>query len=216
MDNINLETVESILVHNISRDLIMGIDDALKAGALRGFTQGSGMNLGHRSNAVGQMRHFHMNEAFHDALEAGSAEPTQIRGNRLVVGRSGLFMVGRFNSTNGVWNNGRRSRTRREMSLANRPIEQLVTQDLFESRQAITKGTVFFVAVFDRSVQESLAVPISIDIAVPDHEMAGWLYRKSVKSFLELYEVPSEPQIDLVIPTLKISKEKTLNQRDAL
>jgi hypothetical protein len=198
------ETVDSLLIRNIPRDLAMGVEDALRTGAQRGFGAGVGMNPGHRSNAVGQMRHFHMNETFRDALEAAGANPSPIKGNSVVVGRAGVLMLGRFNISNNVWNNGRRSRARREMSLANRAIEPLVTPDLFEVMQPITKAAVFFVAVFDRSVQDSLAIPISIDIAVPDHQMMGWLYRKSIASFLELYETPVETQLDLAKPTLKV------------
>lgn len=207
------ETIQALLVRNIPRDLIMGVEDALKTGAQRGFGAGVGMSQGHRPHAVGQMRHFHMNEAFWEALAAGGAEPTPIQGNKVVVGRTGVFKLGRFNISNGVWNNGRRSRTRREMSLANRAVEPLVTPDLFESYLPVTQATAFFVAVFDRSVQDSLAVPVSIDLAVPDHQMKGWLFRMATTSFLELYETPVATQPDLAMPTLKLGVVVAQSQR---
>ncbi|MEG6992879.1 hypothetical protein V1979_39035, partial [Pseudomonas aeruginosa] len=88
------------------------VEDALNTGAMRGYASAKGMNKGHVKNAVGQMRHFHMNEAFNDALVAGNANPTPIRGNGLVVGRSGVIALSRFNISAGVWNNARRSITR--------------------------------------------------------------------------------------------------------
>lgn len=198
-------TIASLLVQHIPRDLIMGVEDALLTGARRGFGVGAEMKQGHRAHAVGQMRHFHMNETFRDALEAGGTNPTQIKGNRVVVGNAGIFALGRFNISNGVWNNGRRSRTRREMALANASIEPLVMPDLFESYKPTSKATVFFVGVFDRSVQDTMAIPMSIDVAVPDHELKGWLFRMSTTNFLAIYEsqTVADAQPDLAMPLLK-------------
>jgi hypothetical protein len=198
-------TIPALLVHHIPRDLIMGVEDALLTGAKRGTSAGAGMNSGHRSHAVGQMRHFHMNETFRDALEAAGTNPSQIKGNRVVTAKAGIFALGRFNISNGVWNNGRRSRTRREMAMANLAIEPLVTPDLFDTYQPATKATVFFVGVFDRSVQDSAAMPMSIDVAVPDHELKGWLFRMPTTQFLTLYESQAltDIQPDLAVPILK-------------
>lgn len=205
MPNSNLPTIASLLVQHIPRDLIMGVEDALLTGAQRGSSAGAGMNPGHRSHAVGQMRHFHMNETFRDALEVAGTKPTQLKGNRVVVGKAGIFALGRFNTSNGVWNNGRRSRSRREMALANSSIEPLVMPDLFEAYQPATKATVFFVGVFDRSVQDAMAIPMSIEVAVPNHELKGWLFRMSTTEFLDLYEskTVSDIQPDLAVPLLK-------------
>lgn len=205
MPNPEQPTITSLLLQHIPRDLIMGVEDALLTGAQRGTSAGAGMNPGHRSHAVGQMRHFHMNETFRDALEAAGTNPSQIMGNRVVTGKAGIFALGRFNISNGVWNNGRRSRTRREMAMANLSIEPLVTPDLFDAYQPATKATVFFVGVFDRSVQDSAAVPMSIDIAVPDHELKEWLFRMPTTQFLRFYEQESstEEQLDLAVPMLK-------------
>lgn len=205
MSEQNQPTIASLLVQHIPRDLIMGVEDALLIGAQRGTSAGAGMNPGHRSHAVGQMRHFHMNETFRDALDAAGTNPTQIKGNRVVTAVSGIFALGRFNISNGVWNNGRRSRTRREMAMANLSIEPLVTPDLFDAYQPATRATVFFVGVFDRSVQDTAAIPLSIDIAVPNHELKEWLFRMSTAQFLTLYESQdfASEQLDLAVPQLK-------------
>jgi hypothetical protein len=205
MPDSKLPTIESLLLQHIPRDLIMGVEDALLSGAQRGTNAGAGMDQGHRPHAIGQMRHFHMNETFRAALEAAGTNPSQIKGNRVVVGRAGIFALGRFNISNGVWNNGRRSRTRREMALANLSIEPLVTPDLFDAYQPATKVTVFFVGVFDRPTQDDAAAVMGIDIAVPDHNMKGWLFRMSTTEFLKLYETQymDDTQPDLAMPKLK-------------
>lgn len=205
MPDSKLPTITSLLLQHIPRDLIMGVEDALLTGAQRGTNAGSGMADGHRSHAVGQMRHFHMNETFRDALEAAGTNPSQIKGNRVVTAKAGIFALGRFNISNGVWNNGRRSRTRREMAMANLSIEPLVTPDLFDTYQPATKATVFFVGVFDRSVQDTSAVPMSIDVAVPDHELKDWLFKMPTTEFLKLYELQTvaDVQLDLAVPLLK-------------
>ncbi|MDD3936867.1 alpha/beta hydrolase [Rhodoferax sp.] len=210
-----LPTIASLLVQHIPRDLIMGVEDSLFVGALRGTNAGAGMNPGHRSHAVGQMRHFHMNETFRDALEAAGTNPSQIKGNRVVIAKAGIFALGRFNISNGVWNNGRRSRTRREMAMANLSIEPLVMPDLFDTYQPATKATVFFVGVFDRSVQDTAAVPMSIDVAVPDHELKEWLFRMSTTEFLKLYDAPhvATAQPDLAVPLLKPGIAMGQNQK---
>ena len=208
-------TIASLLVQHIPRDLIMGVEDALLTGAHRGTNAGAGMNPGHRSHAVGQMRHFHMNETFRDALEAAGTNPSEIKGNRVVTAKAGIFALGRFNISNGVWNNGRRSRTRREMAMANLSIEPLVMPDLFETYRPATKATVFFVGVFDRSVQDTAALPMSIDVAVPDHELKGWLFRMPTTEFLSLYEsqTSTDAQPDLAVPTLKSGVVVGQNQK---
>lgn len=91
------------------------------------------------------------------------------------------------------------------MALANLSIEPLVMPDLFETYQSATKATVFFVGVFDRSVQDTMVVPMSIDVAVPDHELRGWLFRMSTTEFLDLYEsqTVADVQPDLAVPLLK-------------
>lgn len=196
----NNTAVADLLMRNIPRDLIMGVEDALQIGAQRGYDAASGMNDGHRPSVVGHMRHFHMNETFHDALAAANINSTPIRGNGIVVGRTGVFTVSRFNISAGLWYNGRRSRTRREMSYANRAVEPLVQPELFGEATPITAATAFFVASFSGLLKNSQ--PVSIDLAVPDREMKGWLFREPLQIFLTRYdEVPQ--QVDLAVPKLK-------------
>lgn len=199
------DTIPALLMGNIPRDLVMAVEDALAAGAERARSLVKGTDSGHLANALGQQRHFKMAESFHRALLVGNASPTPIKGNNLVTGQSGVFTLARFNIKQGFWLNGRRSQTRRQMSLANEAMESLVQPGLFTTHATPTNAVVFFVACF--SGADSTA---SVQIAVPDHEMKGWLFREPLKVFLERYEVPASVQDDLVVPTLKkgIGKRK--------
>lgn len=109
----------------------MGIEEALVVGAQRAYVAARGMDDGHLPSVVGQLRHFHMNESFQRALAVNDASPSPIRGNAIVTGRTGVFTLARFNIKEGLWVNGRRSQTRRQMSVANMAIEPLVQPELF-------------------------------------------------------------------------------------
>ena len=196
------DTLVELLLQNIPRDLVMGIEDALQVGAVRGHAPSVGMNDGHKPSVIGYMRHFHMNETFHDALSVGGANPNRIHGNKIVVGRSGIFSVARFNITAGGRSSGHRSKTRREMAKANRAVEPLIQPSLFGATEPIAEATVFFVASFNAGQYRNAESPFSIEIAVPDHKMTSWLFRESVHRFATRYDA-GLPQVDLAVPTLK-------------
>lgn len=202
------ESIPDLLLRNVPRELVMAVEDALFAGAQRAFAAARGIADGHLPHAVGQLRHFHMNESFHRALDVGGASPTPIRGNGVVSGRSGVFSLARFNIPEGFWINGRRSHTRRQMSAANRAIEPLVQPELFDEYATPSDAVVFFVACFSGSLQVNPDAPLSVQIAVPDRHMRDWLFREPVNAFLQRYEhVPAE-QDDLAKPTLKRIKKQ--------
>ncbi len=198
------ESIPSLLVRDLPRDLVMAIEDALSSGAARAFGAAHGTEDGHLPNVVGQLRHFKMNEAFHRALAANHATPTPIRGNSLITGRVGMFTLGRFNIPAGSWINGRRSHTRQQMALANEALEPLVQGGLFDPYRPPSEAVAFFVACFSGSLQVSPDAPLSIHIAVPNRDMRGWLFREPLSAFLQRYEPASgEVQPDLVKPKLK-------------
>jgi hypothetical protein len=194
--------IADLLMANLPRELLLAVEDALDVGARRAFPAAQGMHKGHLSTVLGQMRHFHMNETFAEALEVGGASPSQIRGNAVVVGRAGIIRLGRFNIAEGPWNNARRSITRRVMSEANRAIEPLVQPELFNSIEPITTATAFFVGVFSGSLKHSPDQPVSIEIAVPDSKMKSWLFRERLSEFVSRYNATAT-QEDLAVPVLK-------------
>lgn len=197
------ETIPDLLLRNIPRALVMSIEDALCAGAHRAFAAASGMDDGHLPHIVGQMRHFHMNESFHRALDVNDAATTGIRGNSIVTGQSGVFKLARFNTPEGFWINGRRSQTRRQMSFANKAIEPLVQPELFDGYIQPSEAVAFFVACFSGSLYVQPEAPVSVQIAVPDRNMRGWLFREPLDVFVERYEQQPVAQDDLAMPKLK-------------
>lgn len=202
------ETIPDLLVRNLPRALVMAVEEALVVGAQRAHAAAKGMHEGHLPHVVGQLRHFHMNESFHRTLSMADAAPTAIRGNGVVSGRSGVFTLARFNIPEGVWVNGRRSQTRRQMSFANKAIEPLVQPELFDQYAAPSDAVAFFVACFSGSLHIQPESPLSVQIAVPDRDMRGWLFREAVGAFVQRYEQKPTMQDDLAKPTLKKIKKQ--------
>lgn len=201
------DSIPDLLQQNIPKELLMSVEDALRVGAQRAYFAAEGMNRGHLASVMGQMRHFHMNESFHVALTTCNAQPSAIRGNGIIRGRSGIVNLARFNSSVGSWNNSRRSLTRRQMSLVNQAIEPLVLGDLFDHYEPASNITAFFVATFSGSMHVQPELPLSIHLAVPDGTMHGWLFKEPVQEFLERYKVAPESQPDNARPKLKKLKK---------
>ena len=199
------DTIPGLLLRSLPRELVLGVEDALNAGAARAYAPAKGMDEGHLPHVVGQLRHFHMNEAFYRSLAAGEASPTAIQGNGLVTGRAGVFTIARFNIPEGFWINGRRSHSRQQMALANKAIEPLVQPELFDQYQPPSQAVAFFVACFSGSLHIQPESPASIQIAVPDRHMRGWLFREPLEVFAKRYESQEPGQADLAVPKLKKS-----------
>ncbi len=204
MTNPAEKTIPDLLMRYIPREIIMGIEEALAVGAQRAYAAASGMDDGHLPSVVGQLRHFHMNESFQRALAMNNASPSPIRGNAIVTGQTGVFRLARFNIKEGLWVNGRRSQTRRQMSMANKAIEPLVQPELFANYEPPSEAVAFFVACFSGSLHIQPESPVSIQIAVPDQYMQGWLFREPIDTFLKRYDQkPASQQDDLAMPKLK-------------
>lgn len=200
----NQETIHDLLVRNIPRGLVMGLEEAMLVGAQRAYAAARGMDDGHLPSVVGQLRHFHMNESFHRALTVEDASPSPLRSNQIVTGRAGILTLARFNTKDGVWNSGRRSATRKQMSLANAAIEPLVQFELFSNYVEPTQAVVFIVACFAGSLRSQPDIPVSIEIAVPDRRMQNWLFREPIEAFVKRYDQqPTAGQDDLAVPKLK-------------
>lgn len=210
-----VDTVPSLIARHVPRALVLAVEEALTAGAARAYDAAKDMQDGHLPHVVGQLRHFHMNEAFHQALAVAEAQPTPLRGNSLVTGRTGVVTLARFNIPEGFWVNGRRSKTRRQMALANRAIEPLVQPGLFHTYSPPSDAVAFFVACFSGSIHVLPEAPVSVQIAVPDRHMSGWLYREPLAAFLEHYERQAHGATveDRAVPRLK-TKVSTKNEQD--
>lgn len=118
--------------------------------------------------------------------------------------------LARFNIQEGFWINGRRSQTRRQMSLANEAIEPLVQPSLFAPQLAPPDAVAFFVGCFSGSLSVSPHRPVSIQIAVPDRSMKGWLFKEPLHEFVQRYDAPVPAQEDLARPSLKKTSKQGL------
>jgi hypothetical protein len=90
------------------------------------------------------------------------------------------------------------------MSYANKAIEPLVQPELFDEYTSPSDAVAFFVACFSGSLHIQPDSPVSIQIAVPDREMRGWLFKEALNAFLQRYEQKPVLQDDLAKPKLKI------------
>ena len=207
MKGVPPDSIPKLLIENIPRELLMAIEDSLIAGAQRAFNASKGIAEGHLPHALGQLRHFHMNEAYHSALAAGKASPTPINGNGVICGRAGKFNLARFNTRSGVWNHGRRSETRKRLAEVNRALEPLVQPELFREYVEPSIATVFIVACFT-GVRFQPETPLDIHIAVPNRDMRGWLFRESLHAFMNRYYQGPPMQIDGAKPKLKSAQQR--------
>lgn len=208
-----LKELEQLIISHIPRDVLMACEDAYYDGDSKGRLQASDFAPGHRPSAGGHVKHFHINEAFHEALLAHGADPTPLRGTKLVVGRLGAFNIARVNVPSHKWVNLGRSSTRKALAELNRSIErEFVQGDLFSIAPggAIPSvGTIFIVGVMDGVDANGLAQLTDVMLALPAPNMKSWLYKKSIDEFLALYDhLDSVAQPDNAQPKLKTHPKK--------
>lgn len=197
---LNPDAIAALLIAEVPRDLVMGVEDAFVAGALRAHAMTKDVRK-QRKVALGHMRHIEMNERFSDLLEAANAELVAVQGNRVVVGKAGIFKFTRLNMNTTNWNHASRSTIRRELAEANQAMSELAQLSLFGS-QKVEGGAFFFVSRFSGSLSHQPEKPLQIYIAVPTPKMDGWLFREPLAQFLERYNAAPK-QVDNATVTLK-------------
>lgn len=201
----NSKSIAQLLVRDLPKDLPHGIYDGFLAAAKRAYNSSKTMNIGHIRNVLGQNRHFELNEAFHTVLNAQELEVSDLKGNKIVQGKVGIWNLARFTANDDKWLSAKRSSLRRELAKLNISIESLVYSDLFKQDEKPIVGTVFFVTCFSKNLQ---AAP-QIYLAVCDHQMNNWLFVEEIMAFSNRYEINiNGQQIDNAIPTLKKRKDK--------
>nr|ELY6389127.1 hypothetical protein [Cronobacter sakazakii] len=161
------QDIPGTLISNLTKDLVMGINESLYAGAERAYVRAKHDATGHRASILGNMRHWCMNEEFYKSLLANGCSPSPLKGNNLVTGKSGIFNIGRINDNNVSWNNLTRAKTRQRLAEHNSFIESLVQPSLFENPKNIPTATVFFLARFSGNFAEQPESPLSIELVVP-------------------------------------------------
>jgi len=192
-------------MQQVPRDLFMACEDAYYSGDEKGRVQSSTFIKGHRPSAAGQIKHFRINEAFYEALKAQGAEPSALKGTKLVIGRSGMFNVARLNVPSHKWVNLGRSATRKKLAELNASISRkYVQRDFFTDAVEPTGGTLFIVGVMDAVDENGIAQLSEVMLALPAPDMKSWIYRKSISNFVNLYDrVDTIVQLDNALPTLK-------------
>lgn len=205
-----LGSLEELIVKNVPRDALMACEDAYRNGDEKARMQASVFAQGHRPSAAGSVKHFYLNEAFHEALLAHGADPSPLCGTRLVVGRWGIFRVARLNVPGHQWVNLRRSATRKKLAEINLSIERKYVQlDLFTESSEATAGTIFILGVMDGIDANGVAQLTEVKLALPAPNMKSWLYMKSLTEFLNLYEQTNAvEQPDNALPKLKPQRKK--------
>lgn len=205
-------TIPGLLVQNLPRELVLAVDEALTVGAQRAHAKVQGMAAGHFRHALGQLRHFHMQEAFHQTLSTTNCAPNAIKGNGVIAGQSGILALARFNVSDHLWQNGRRSHIRRQMAAANAALEPLVHGDLFTAYQPPTQAVAFFVACFAAELAVQSDLPLSTQIAVPNRDMSGWLFKEPLITFVQRYDESVADQEDRAQPKLKAKIQRQREQ----
>jgi hypothetical protein len=206
VSELSREKLEKLIVEQIPRDLVMALEDAYRSGDERGRMSASEFAAGHRPSAAGSGKHFHINEAFHEALQAHGAEPTPLRGTQIVVGRVGIFHIARLNVPGHKWVSLRRSAMRERLAEFNRSIQHHYVQRslLDEDMPPPVGGTIFVLGVMDGQDANGVAQLTQVMITLPAPDMKSWLYKKSVAELLDVYDRPETVvQADNVKPRLK-------------
>lgn len=207
---LGLHELEQLIIKHVQRDVLMACEDAYYNGDQKGRSESSSFAKGHCPSAAGQIKHFRINEAFHEALEAQGAEPTPLKGTQLVVGRSGFFNIARLNVPSHKWVSLRRSSTRKKLAELNDDIKRTYVQsDFFADATMPSGGTIFILGVMDGIDSNGIAQLTQVMIALPAPDMKSWLYKSTVSDFISLYDQPaSSIQVDNAQPKLKKQPKK--------
>ncbi|RBA22895.1 hypothetical protein EV677_2938 [Herminiimonas fonticola] len=205
-----LKELKKLITENIPRDALMAFEDAYYAGDEKGRRQASNFVQGHRPSAAGHDKHFFTNEFFFEALQVHGAEPTPLRGTKLVIGRLGIFNIARLNVPGHKWTNLQRSATRKRLAELNDAIaRKYVQSDFFTEAGQPTAGTIFIVGVVDGRDENNISQLTQVMIAVPAADLKSWLYIEPLAEFVKLYdEVENVVQLDNATPKLKAPTKK--------
>jgi hypothetical protein len=170
----NQETIHDLLVRNIPRGLVMGLEEAMLVGAQRAYAAARGMDDGHLPSVVGQLRHFHMNESFHRALDCrGRVSFTAARQpDRHRPGRDLDLGTAQYQGR-GLEQRAAQSQPENRCPWRTRPSSRWFNPGLFSGYVEPSQAVVFIVACFAGSLRSQPDTPVSIEIAVPDRQDAG-------------------------------------------
>ncbi|WP_034298020.1 hypothetical protein [Herbaspirillum sp. RV1423] len=212
----NAGDLEKLIIKHIPRDALMAFEDAYFSGDAKGRSRASDFEKGHRPSAAGQNKHFSINESFFDALQAHGADPSPLRGTKLVIGKLGIFNIARLNVPGHQWVDLGRSSTRKKLADQNHAInKKFIQADLFQQDSELTAGTIFIVGIMDGADENNISQLTQVMLALPAPNMKSWLYISTIADFLKIYdEADAVAQVDNAKPILRtITKKKTGNEQ---
>jgi hypothetical protein len=212
----SIELLEQLIVSHVPRDVLMACEDAYYNGDEKARAQASAFAKGHLPSAAGQVKHFYINESFHEALMAHGADPTPLRGTQLVIGRLGIFNIARLNVPGHQWVDLKRSKTRANLASFNDDIKRKYVQsDLFMQAAEPCGGTIFIVGIMGGIDANKISQLTDVLITLPSPDMKSWLYKRTISEFLSAYDQQNSiVQPDNALPTLKRqSKKQTGNDQ---
>ncbi|MDO8729386.1 MAG: hypothetical protein Q7K26_05925 [bacterium] len=212
----NTNDLERLILQHIPRDALMAFEDAYFDGDTKGRSRASDFEKGHRPSAAGHIKHFFNNESFFEALQAHGAEPSPLRGTKLVVGRLGIFNIARLNVPGHKWVNLQRSASRKKLADHNDAInKKFIQADLFQEATDPVVGTIFIVGVMDGTDANNISQLTQVMLALPAPNMKSWLYISTITDFVKLYdEADAVAQVDNAKPILRtITKKQTDNEQ---
>jgi hypothetical protein len=205
--------LEKLIMSSIPRDALMAFEDAYYDGDAKGRAHAANFAIGHRPSAAGHIKHFFCNESIHEAMLAHGADPTPLRGTKVVVGRLGIFNIVRLNVPGHKWVNLKRSASRKKLAELNDNIKKKYIQyDLFINANEVADGTIFVLGVMDGIDVNSLVELTQVMVALPAPDLSSWLYICTMADFLKLYDQVDAPvQQDKAVPKLKAQPKKKSN-----
>lgn len=202
--------LEQLIMAHVPRDVLMACEDAYYNGDNKARAQASAFAKGHLPSAAGQIKHFYINESFHEALLAHGAEPTPLRGTQIVIGKLGIFNIVRLNVPGHKWVNLKKSATRARLAGLNEDIKRKFVQpDLFAASSEPTGGTIFIIGIMDGTDANGISQLTQVQLALPAPDMKSWLYTREINDFLSLYDQADNiVQPDNALPKLKRQPKK--------
>lgn len=217
LEDVGQKALGKLIAEHVPRDVFMALEDAYFDGDKKGRAQASSFARGHKRSAAGSIKHFYNNETFHEALLAHGANPSPLRGTRVVVGRQGIFNIVRLNVPGHKWTKLRRSSTRAELAALNERIQRKYVQgDLFAESSEVAEATLFVLGVMDGQDENGLAQLTQCMVALPAPDLRDWLYLKTMADFLKVYDSALEGrQLDNAVPKLKdVQRKKSTGTED--
>lgn len=96
------ESIGDLLVQHIPKELILALQEAFLIGSTRAYHGVEHTHPGHVKNVLGQLRHFELNEAFHTVMQSHNLEVSELKGNNIVVAKSGISVERQQTMKNGM------------------------------------------------------------------------------------------------------------------